>query len=128
MANRFKWVAAGLVLAGMAGMACAQEETEAKAPNVLLFMADDFGSGCINAYGAPEELVKTPHLNRLAESGMRFTNANVPASICSPTRYALLTGRYAWRGPLPYGVVNVFDPMIVETDRMTLPKYLKKQG
>ena len=59
---------------------------------------------------------------------MRFTQANTPASICSPTRYALLTGRYAWRGPLPYGVVNVFDPMVVETDRMTFPKYLKGLG
>ena len=97
-------------------------------PNIVVFMADDFGSGCINAYGAPEELVKTPHLNRLAEDGMRFTNANTPASICSPTRYALLTGRYAWRGPLPYGVVNVFDTLVVETDRTTLPKYLQEQG
>lgn len=81
-------------------------------PNVVVFIADDFGSGCINAYGAPENLVKTPNLNRMAESGMRFVNANTPASICSPTRYALLTGRYAWRGPLPFGVVNVFDPLI----------------
>lgn len=99
-----------------------------KAPNIVVFMADDFGVGCINAYGAPEELVKTPHLNRLAESGMRFTNANTPASICSPTRYALLTGAYAWRGPLPFGVVNVFDPMVVDTKRETLPKYMQKQG
>ena len=98
------------------------------APNVVLIMADDFGVGSINAYGAPEELVKTPNLNKLAESGMRFTNANTPASICSPTRYALLTGRYAWRGPLPFGVVNVFDPLVVETDRMTLPKYLQGMG
>lgn len=98
------------------------------APNVVVFMADDFGSGCINAYGAPGELVQTPHLNRLAEAGMRFTNANTPASVCSPTRYALLTGRYAWRGSLPFGVVNVFDPMVVETDRMTLPGYLKGMG
>ena len=91
-------------------------------------MADDFGVGSINAYGAPESLFKTPHLNRLAGSGMRFTNANTPASICSPTRYALMTGRYAWRGPLPYGVVNVFDPMIVETGRMTLPKFMQNIG
>jgi arylsulfatase A len=118
MFNRiYLWVAA-MALAGTVGAA----------PNVVVFMADDFGSGCVNAYGAPEELVKTPNLNRLAESGMRFTNANTPASICSPTRYALLTGRYAWRGPLPFGVVNVFDPMVVETDRETLPNYLKKKG
>jgi len=118
MFNRVSLLWVGMVLAG----------TLEAAPNVVVFLADDFGSGCINAYGAPEDLVQTPHLNSLAKSGMRFTNANTPASICSPTRYALLTGRYAWRGSLPYGVVNVFDPMIVETDRMTLPKYLKKQG
>lgn len=118
MDHLIKAVGLGLMFAGIA----------LGAPNIVLFMADDFGSGCINAYGAPEELVKTPHLNRLAESGMRFSNANTPASICSPTRYALLTGRYAWRGPLPFGVVNVFDPLIVETDRMTLPKYLKGRG
>jgi arylsulfatase A len=102
--------------------------TVGAAPNVVLIMADDFGVGSINAYGAPENLVKTPHLNKLAESGMRFTNANTPASVCSPTRYALLTGRYAWRGPLPYGVVNVFDPLVIETDRMTLSKYLQDMG
>lgn len=97
-------------------------------PNVVLVMADDFGIGSINAYGAPKELVRTPNLNRLADAGMRFNNANTPGSICSPTRYALLTGRYAWRGPLPFGVVNVDDPMVVETDRMTMPKYFQKLG
>jgi arylsulfatase A len=97
-------------------------------PNVVLILADDFGYGSLNAYGAPEELVRTPNLNRLSQAGMRFTDASVPGSICSPTRYALLTGRYAWRGPLPFGVVNVYDPMVVETDRMTLPKYFQKLG
>ena len=97
-------------------------------PNIVLIMADDFGAGSINAYGAPSELVRTPALNRLAEEGMRFTNANTPGSICSPTRYGLLTGQYAWRGPLPFGVVNTDDPMVVETDRVTMPKYFKKLG
>ena len=97
-------------------------------PNVVLIMADDFGIGSINAYGAPQELVRTPNLNRLAGEGMIFTNANTPGSICSPTRYALLTGRYAWRGSLPFGVVNVFDPMLVESDRMTMPKYFQQLG
>jgi arylsulfatase A-like enzyme len=94
----------------------------------VLIMADDFGVGSVNAYGAPKELVRTPGLDRLAEQGMRFTNANTPGSICSPTRYALLTGRYAWRGPLPFGVVNVFDPLIIETDRETVASFMKKQG
>ncbi|MEM7672717.1 MAG: arylsulfatase [Verrucomicrobiota bacterium] len=100
----------------------------AKQPNVLLIMADDFGVGNINAYGASKELVRTPSLNQLAEDGMLFTGANTPGSICSPTRYALITGEYAWRGPLPFGVVNVDDPMIVDTDRKTLPKYFQELG
>jgi len=94
-------------------------------PNVVVFVADDFGIGSINAYGAPESLLKTPHLNSLAAAGMRLTNANTPASICSPTRYALLTGEYAWRGPLPLCVVNVFDPMVIKPDQMTMPKYFQ---
>lgn len=100
----------------------------AKMPNVVLIMADDFGVGCVNAYGAPTALVRTPAMDRLAEDGMRFDNANTPGSICSPTRYALLTGEYAWRGPLPFGVVNVDDPMVVETDRVTMAKYFQKLG
>ena len=113
------WMAAAL-----AGLAIG---AQAK-PNVLLIMADDFGVGSINAYGAPENLVQTPSLNKLAESGMRFTNANTPGAICSPTRYALITGRYAWRGPLPFGVVNVVDPMVVETDITTMPGFFQQMG
>ncbi|MGB0744470.1 MAG: sulfatase family protein [Opitutales bacterium] len=97
-------------------------------PNVVLIMADDFGVGAVNAYGASTDLVRTPGLNRLADEGMLFTNANTPGSICSPTRYALLTGQYAWRGPLPFGVVNTDDPMVVEAERVTMPKYFQKLG
>ncbi len=111
-----------------AGLMSAFAATAWAQPNVVVFMADDFGVGGINAYGAPEALLKTPHLNSLAEAGMRFTNANTPASICSPTRYALLTGQYAWRGPLPFGVVNVFDPMVIKPDQMTMPKYFQQLG
>ncbi|QHI69718.1 sulfatase family protein [Tichowtungia aerotolerans] len=73
-------------------------------------------------------VVRTPHLNRLAEQGMRFTNANTPASVCSPTRYALLTGRYAWRGPLPFGVVGINDPLTIEPDRPTVGGLMKRSG
>jgi len=99
-----------------------------KQPNIVVFMADDFGVGCINAYGAPENLVKTPHLNRLAADGMRFTNANTPASVCSPTRYALLTGVYAWRSALSHGVANVYDPLLIDPAMPTLAGYLKSKG
>ncbi|NJL19462.1 MAG: sulfatase-like hydrolase/transferase, partial [Bdellovibrionaceae bacterium] len=86
------------------------------------------GYGSINSYGAPPALVRTPQIDRLARDGMRFTQANTPASVCTPTRYALLTGRYTWRGSLTHGVVGTSDPMLVETSRTTLPKLFKNQG
>ncbi|MFM1769158.1 MAG: hypothetical protein RJA22_1687 [Verrucomicrobiota bacterium] len=66
-------------------------------PNVIYIMADDVGYGDLGCYGARE--VKTPHLDRLAAQGCRFTDAHSTASVCTPTRYAFLTGRYAWRQP-----------------------------
>lgn len=120
------------IQAGMVAVCGALASSVAQAgeslPHVVLIMADDFGVGSINAYGAPEELVRTPALNRLAEEGIRFTNAYVPSSVCSPTRYGLLTGRYPWRGPLPFAVVNVNDPLVIETDRPTLGRLMKESG
>ena len=63
-------------------------------PNIVVILSDDFGWGSANCYGAPPSLVRTPHIDRLAREGRRFTDANTPSSACSPTRYALLTGRY----------------------------------
>ena len=65
-------------------------------PNIIVILADDFGWGNLGCYGAPAQL-KTPHLDRLAREGRRFTNAYAPSSVCSPTRYGLMTGRYDWR-------------------------------
>ena len=67
-------------------------------PNIVVILADDMGYGSANCYGAPNTLIRTPHMDQLAKEGMRFTDAITPGSLCSPTRYALLTGRYAWRG------------------------------
>jgi len=75
-------------------------------PNIVVILADDLGYGSVNCYGAPKSLIRTPHVDQLAREGMRFTDANTPGSVCSPTRYALLTGRYAWRGSLKYGVLQ----------------------
>ena len=80
------------------GMTHAQQTLESKSlkskPNIVFILADDFGYGSLNSYGADEKLLRTPHIDQLADEGMRFTNANTPASICSPTRYGFLTGRY----------------------------------
>jgi len=72
----------------------ARAQDQDQKPNIVFILADDFGYTSLNSYGADSELVRTPHIDRLAERGMRFTQANTPASICTPTRYGFLTGRY----------------------------------
>ena len=85
-------------------------------PNIVLILADDLGYGCLNCYGADKKLVRTPNLDRLASEGVRFTDANTPSSVCSPSRYALLTGRFCWRTSAKSGVLNTNAPLHIETD------------
>ena len=103
-------------------------------PNVILFMADDMGMGDTSAYqdftgNADDVQLATPNLERLARMGVRFTDAHTPASRCTPTRYALLTGRYAWRSRMKWWVLfgAQGDPLI-EHDRPTLATLFRDQG
>src|SRR4051812_5704108 len=66
-------------------------------PNIIVILADDIGYGDLSCYGATK--VKTPNVDKLAAQGMRFTDAHAPSAVCTPTRYALMTGQYAWRHP-----------------------------
>ncbi len=98
-------------------------------PNIVVILADDYGYGSLGAYGADPALIRTPHLDRLAREGRRFTNAYTPSSVCTPTRYALVTGRYCWRTALNHGgVANTLDPLLIETSRPTIASLLKKHG
>lgn len=97
-------------------------------PNILIILADDLGYGSLNCYGAVEKHIRTPNIDRIAKEGVRFTNAHTPASVCSPSRYALMTGRYGWRTDLKWGVVGMFDPLQIETNRLTVASLLKNQG
>ncbi|MDX2429358.1 MAG: arylsulfatase [Bacteroides sp.] len=98
-------------------------------PNIVVILADDMGYGTANCYGTPESLLRTPHIDQMADEGMRFTDASTPASLCSPTRYAFLTGRYAWRGKLKYGVLQPPEgALLIEDELFTLPEYLQKHG
>lgn len=100
-----------------------------ESPNIVIILADDLGYGSANCYGADVRHIRTPNIDRLAEEGIRFLDANTPGSVCSPTRYALLTGRYAWRGRLKYGVLDPPEgPLLIEPELLTLPKYLKEHG
>jgi len=97
-------------------------------PNIVFILADDFGYSSLNSYGADKDLVRTPNIDRIAQTGMRFTDASTPASICSPTRYGFLTGRYPWRSSLKSGVVNLKDPLLPNPDRVTIADWLKERG
>jgi len=96
-------------------------------PNVVFILADDMGYGDMRCNNA-ECKVPTPNLDRLAAQGMRFTDAHSPSAVCSPTRYAILTGRYCWRSRLKAGVLGPFDPPLIEEGRLTLPSLLKQHG
>ena len=110
------------LLAGRSGVAAPTAR-----PNIVVILADDYGWGSSTPYGATG--LRTPHLDRLAREGRRFTQAYAPGSVCSPTRYGLLTGRYYWRTSIKDGEVLPPDaPLLVETDRLTIASLCKSQG
>lgn len=119
-------MSAGLWLAVWAGLAWGQAPGPAR-PNLVVILADDLGYGDVGCYN-PDAKIPTPHLDRLAREGVRCTDAHAPASVCSPTRYALLTGRYAWRGRLKSGVLGPWGAPLIEEGRLTLPGLLRQQG
>lgn len=96
-------------------------------PNVVVILADDLGYGDVACYN-PESKIATPHLDRMAAGGMRFTDAHTPSAVCTPTRYGLLTGRYCWRTRLKNGVLDGFSPPLIESDRVTVASFLRGQG
>ncbi|MDF7799078.1 arylsulfatase [Pontiellaceae bacterium B1224] len=97
-------------------------------PNVLLIYADDMGYGEIQRFHPEASKVPTPHLNQLCDEGMMFTDAHTSASVCTPSRYALLTGRYNWRSRHQSGVSKGGQPCLIAPDRMTLASLFKEQG
>ncbi|MFN0121913.1 MAG: sulfatase family protein [Blastocatellia bacterium] len=96
-------------------------------PNIVIILADDLGYGDLGCYN-PQSKIPTPRLDELARQGLRFTDAHSPSAVCTPTRYALLTGRYPWRSRLKTGVLRPYDPPLIETGRLTLPAMLRQQG
>ncbi len=96
-------------------------------PNVVIVLADDMGWGDPQCY-QPESKIPTPNIDRLAHEGMRFTDAHSPSSVCTPTRYGLLTGRYAWRTSLKTSVLDGFGPPLIDQNQDTLASLLKRAG
>jgi hypothetical protein len=94
-------------------------DSEAAKPNVIVILTDDQGWGDLTCYH-PDSKIVTPNMDRLASEGLRMLNAYTPASVCSPTRYGLLTGRYPWRTWHKEGVLYHYDPSLIRPGRMTL--------
>jgi len=96
-------------------------------PNIVFILADDMGYGDIKCLN-PDAKVSTPNLDKLAEEGIRFTDAHSGSAVCSPTRYGILTGRYAWRSQLKKAVLWAWDGPLIEADRFTVGDFLKSHG
>jgi arylsulfatase A-like enzyme len=104
------------------------ESVVASKPNVVLILCDDLGYGDVHCLNPLHGKIPTPAIDRFATQGMIFTDAHAGASVCTPTRYGLLTGRYSWRTSFQKGVVSGFAPCLIPSSRPTVASFLKSQG
>ncbi|QDT62529.1 Arylsulfatase [Stieleria bergensis] len=126
MKNTLTTILAALMISLTAAPLCRADEAP---PNVVLIFADDLGYGDLGCYGATK--VQTPNLDRLAAQGRRFTDAHSASAVCTPSRYALLTGQYPVRGNGGRGVwgpAPITSPLIVKTDQTTIADVFKSRG
>jgi len=114
------------ILTGLFGLCPAPQAAAAdQRPNIVLIYADDLGYGDISCYGATK--VRTPNIDRLAREGRMFTDAHSASAVCTPSRFCLLTGQYAWRID-NWSPVFLQHPLIIDTKRLTVPRVLKEAG
>ena len=115
------------------GMSCRTQKNEQSVsnkkspPNIIVILADDLGYGDISAYHQDNK-IKTVNIDKLAADGMRFTDAHTPSSVCTPTRYGLLTGRYNWRTKLKQGVLQGRSKALIPSSRSTIASLLQDNG
>ena len=100
----------------------------ASRPNIVLILCDDLGYGDVQCLNLENGKIQTPHIDKIADQGMTFTDAHSGSSVCTPTRYGLLTGRYSWRTRLQSGVTGGYKPCLIAPDRLTVAGLLQKQG
>jgi arylsulfatase A len=109
-----------LILAS--GLFCANTNRAADKPNIVIILADDMGYGDVSCFN-PQSKIKTPNIDRLASEGIKFTDAHAPGSVCVPSRYGLMTGRYPFRNRR-----SPKDGVVIEPGRMTIASLLKEKG
>ena len=103
----------------------AQAQPVQSKPNIIIIYADDLGYADVGCYGATQ--VKTPNIDRLANEGLLFTDGHAPAATCTPSRFAMLTGQYAWRQK-GTGIARGDAALIIDPETMTMPDLMKKSG
>ena len=96
-------------------------------PNIVYVLADDMGFGDL-ACNDDNARIPTPNLDRLAQRGIRLTDMHATSAVCTPSRYSVLTGRYAWRTPLTQGIVWPWDASLIDDDQPTVAGYLRDNG
>lgn len=101
------------------------ESPAADAPNIIYILADDMGYGDVSVNN-PESKIHTPNIDNLAAEGMRFTDTHAPSSVCTPSRYGLLTGEYCWRSRLPQSVLSGYGRALIEPGQLTVASLLQK--
>lgn len=116
-----------LVLIALLVASCTDRTPNMAAPNIVIILADDLGYGDIKGYNQHSK-IPTPNLDSMVSAGIKFTDAHTPSSVCTPTRYGLLTGRYAWRTELKQSVLWSWDRPLIQGDRLTMPRLLKSKG
>ncbi len=97
-------------------------------PNIVIIYADDLGYGDVGCYNPERGKIPTPHIDRLAAEGMRFTDGHSSSAVCTPSRYTILTGRYHWRSRLQRGIVKLWEEPLITPDRLTIAGFAQQQG
>ncbi len=116
-----------LAVSALALAACENAKPGTAKPNIVYILADDMGYGDVSANN-PASHIRTPHIDGLAAEGIRFTDAHSSSSVCTPSRYGILTGVYCWRGNLKQGVLRGYGGAIIGKDQLTAPSLLKQYG
>ena len=101
--------------------------SENKNPNIVYILADDLGYGDLSSLNENSG-IQTPNMDKIVEEGIYFSDAHSNSSVCTPSRYGILTGRYAWRSNLKKGVLWGYDAPLIEKDRETVASFLKNNG
>ena len=123
----FVWLCTLLILFTTSCADKPVKESQIPKPNIIYILADDLGYGDPGCYNSNSG-IRTPHIDWLAKEGMRFTDMHSGSSVCTPTRYGILTGRYSWRTRLKSGVLDGLDPPLIEPGDLTVAEVLREAG